>query len=317
MNKLVYILVFLFAVLCGCSDNYSSDDITDEYAIQMQQFVADIANYARTESEDFIIIPQNGVELAFNGTNPAEGINWTYLHAIDGIGIEELFYNGTLSVDTERLSMLQTLRQFVTVMVSDYALNSAQISDAIVRSQNEGFITFPRNADNYAYSDIPAAITDESKNDVLKLSDAANYLYLISTDRFSDRTSMLHFIAATNYDVVLIDPYFNDTLLTFAEIGSMSTKANGGKRLVIAYLNIGAAENWRPYWQPHWKEGNPAWLKKSYDGYPNEIWVEYWNEEWRRIIFGNDASCVKKVIDAGFNGAYLDNVEGYYFLNNP
>lgn len=316
MNRSVYISLFLIAVLCGCDDKTPPDDITDEYAVRMQQFVVDIANYARTEREGFIIIPQNGVELAFNGTDPAAGINRTYLQAIDGIGVEELFYDGTLSIDAERLSMLKMLEGSVKVMVSDYVLNPAHLSDAIARSLNEGFIAFPRSADNYEYGIIPASITGENANDILKLSDAVNYLYLISSDRFSDRQSMLRSIAATNYDVVLTDPYFDGVPLTSAEIGDIGTKANGGKRLVIAYLNIGAAENWRPYWQPDWKKGDPEWLKKNYDGYSDEIWVEYWNDEWRKIIFGNGSSCVKKAIDAGFDGIYLDNVEGYYFLKN-
>jgi cysteinyl-tRNA synthetase len=59
---------------------------------------------------------------------------------------------------------------------------------------------------------------------------------------------------------------------------------------------------------------HPDWLKKKYDGYVDEIWVEFWNDEWKSIIYGNDNSYIKKIINAGFDGAYLDNVEGYYSL---
>ena len=70
------------------------------------------------------------------------------------------------------------------------------------------------------------------------------------------------------------------------------------------------------YWRKPWTINDPSWLKKKYDGYENEVWVEYWNQEWQDIIYGNDDSYTRKVIDAGFDGVYLDNVEAYYFLTN-
>ena len=52
----------------------------------------------------------------------------------------------------------------------------------------------------------------------------------------------------------------------------------------------------------------PAWLKKEYDGYPDEYWVKFWKKDWKEIIYGNDASYTKKLLNAGFDGAYLDDV---------
>ena len=86
--------------------------------------------------------------------------------------------------------------------------------------------------------------------------------------------------------------------------------------MLIAYVNVGAAENWRYYWQDKWKLHRPAWLKKEYDGYDDEIWVKFWDKDWKNIIYGNDDSYMKKIIDVGFDGAYLDNVEAYYYLYN-
>ncbi|MFN6076495.1 MAG: hypothetical protein ACK46Y_13095, partial [Fluviicola sp.] len=68
------------------------------------------------------------------------------------------------------------------------------------------------------------------------------------------------------------------------------------------------------YWESDWRKGKPNWLKKKYDGYDDEIWVEFWEQEWKDIIFGNNESYTKKLIDAQFDGAYLDNVEAFYFL---
>lgn len=55
-------------------------------------------------------------------------------------------------------------------------------------------------------------------------------------------------------------------------------------------------------------------VKENYPGYPDEIYVVYWNQEWKDILFGDGNAYLDRIIAAGFDGAYLDNVEAYYFL---
>ena len=320
-SRLWYFVMPIMAVFLGmvCSCENAGNSSEDEYASRMQTFVKDISLYARGEKPGFIIIPQNGSELAFGNAEPAEGILASYINAIDGIGIEELFYDGILNVDGERLSMLQNLKisePALTIMVSDYVGDGTKISDAIERSRNEGFIAFPRSVDNYDYKlipvDPPAGVNTDS---ISSLAAAKNYLYLISTEEYTNKAEMITAIAKTNFDVVLIDLFFDGSPITKTDIDTLKTKANGGSRLVICYISIGSAEKYRYYWKPEWERGNPSWIKKNYEGYPDEYWVEYWNEEWQAIIFGSDGSYIKQIINAGFDGVYLDNVEAYYFLN--
>ena len=310
MKNTVIIFILTTSILASCR----KEEKISQNAVRMQAFVKDISDYARSVNPDFMIIPQNGAELAFTDTDPNEGILSPYIQAINGIGIEELFYDGNLSIHDENLSMLRKLNTSVKIMVSDYVTDQANLSDAIQRSKNEGFISFPRTADNYDYQFIPTSITDENPNNINALEDAKNYLYLISTDRFANRETMLSAIAATNYDVILMDLFFEGDAFTAAEIQQLKLKANGGKRLVISYISIGSAENYRYYWQSGWKQGNPSWIRKKYEGYDDEYWVEFWHSDWQKIIFGNDQSYIKKIMDVGFDGAYLDNVEAYYFL---
>ncbi len=307
---------FLPLPFIGCSDD-DDDDEVDEYAVKMQELVINISSYARSIKSSFIVIPQNGSELAFNNTDPDEGIMTSYINAIDGIGVEELFYDGGLSVDQERLLMLRQLKSSVKIMVADFVSNNSNITDAAQRNRNEGFISFPRSSTNYDYMEIPTTpITDVNSDNIQTLAAAKNYLYLISTDNYASKQDMLNAIKATNYDVVLIDLFFNGTALTSTDIQQLKKKANNGNRLVIAYISIGSAENYRYYWQAGWQRGNPSWLKKNYAGYADEYWVEYWHADWQNIIYGNNDSYIKKIIDAGFDGAYLDNVEAYYFLTH-
>lgn len=292
----------------------SKEKRLDNAAEKMQEFVISISNYARSFDPDFIIIPQNGIELAFNNLDPNDGQNSAYMAAIDGFGVEELFYNGTFSLDEERLAMLKQLKASKKIMVSEYVTESSNISDALNRNYSEGFICFARTSSNYHYLQIPDSVPYSNTADINSLSDAQNYLYLISTDSYSSKQAMIDAIASTNFDVVLIDLFFNETEFTVSEINQLKTKANGGKRLVISYISIGSAEKYRYYWKKCWGLHHPLWLRKKYDGYEDEFWVKFWKKEWQDIIYGNDNSYIKKILNAEFDGAYLDNVEAYYFL---
>ena len=309
MRRILFIVSFL-TVVAGCSKEKRSDKAAEK----MQNFVVNISNYARSFDSDFIVIPQNGVELAFNNIDPNDGENSAYMSAINGIGVEELFYNGTYSLDNERLSMLQKLKASKKIMVAEYVTDNNNILDALIKNYNEGFICFPRTNDNYHYLQIPDSVTHSNTTDITDLSLAQNYLYLISTDNFSSKQDMINAISATNFDVILIDLFFEGTEFSSSEINQLRTKANGGNRLVISYMNIGSAENYRYYWKKGWGLHHPLWLKRKYDGYDDEFWVKFWKKDWQEIIYGNDDSYTKKIIDAGFDGVYLDNVEAYYFL---
>ena len=307
------LLIAAALIVCSCASTDETSGGGDEYEERMQKFVEEISSYARKIKPGFIIIPQNGAELAFNNTDMGDGVRQTYIDAIDGIGIEELFYNGSPDIDNERLEILRELKSkksSLTIMVSDFVSNDGYISDSINKNQTENFIAFPRSSDNYDYKYIPGTITGENTDNITKLADAKNYLYLISTEEFTNKDDMINQIKLTNYDVVLIDLFFESAALTSADINSLKKKANGKDRLVICYISIGSAENYRYYWQTGWKKGNPSWLKKYYEGYSDEFWVEYWEQEWQNIIYGY----IDKIIAAGFDGVYLDNVEAYYFL---
>lgn len=310
--KRTILLFIISAVALSCSKEKRSE----KAAVKMQDFVIAISDYARGYDHDFIVIPQNGIELCFNNTDPDDGPHIAYMRSINGIGVEELFYNGPYAPDDERLSMLQLLKPPKKIMVSEFVSDNRNSADAYRRNYHEGFICFTRSKDNYHYKQIPDSIPYENTADITNLGLAKNYLYLISTDKYASKKEMISAVSATNFDVVLVDLFFEGTAFTSAEINELKTKANGGKRLVIAYLSIGSAEKFRYYWKNGWGLHHPLWLRRKYDGYEDEFWVKFWKKDWQDIIYGNDNSYMKKIMNAGFDGAYLDNVEAYYFLYN-
>jgi cysteinyl-tRNA synthetase len=79
-------------------------------------------------------------------------------------------------------------------------------------------------------------------------------------------------------------------------------------------MSIGEAEDYRYYWQSDWEVGNPDWLAEENPDWEGNYKVKYWDSDWQSIFYGNDASYLKKITDAGFNGVYLDIIDAFEYF---
>jgi len=87
----------------------------------------------------------------------------------------------------------------------------------------------------------------------------------------------------------------------------------GGPKIVLCYMSIGQAEDYRFYWDPDWYVNAPEWLNEGDTEWAGDYWVQYWNPEWQRIIYGTPESYLDKIIALGFVGVYLDRVDAYVY----
>ncbi len=87
----------------------------------------------------------------------------------------------------------------------------------------------------------------------------------------------------------------------------------GGPKIVLCYMSIGQAEDYRFYWDPDWYVNAPEWLDEGDTEWAGDYWVQYWNPEWQRIIYGTPESYLDKIIALGFDGVYLDRVDAYVY----
>ena len=100
-----------------------------------------------------------------------------------------------------------------------------------------------------------------------------------------------------------------------AEVIPALKNSPGGEKIVLCYMSIGQAENYRWYWQANWPQNPPDWLDKADTTWAGDYWVKYWYPEWQQIIYGSPESYIDRIIDLGFDGAYLDRVDAYqYYL---
>ncbi len=293
----------------------------------MRKFVQHLSFYAKEINPNFVIIPQNGVELVSTNGDDTGLPEMNYLNAIDGLGQEDLFYgykkDDKATPNNEKEWLISFLdmaknNNAVKIMVTDYCSTHSKMNDSYEKNNSKGYLSFA--ADHRDLNNIPTFPTQiykENPDVISNLQDAKNFLYLISPDdEYATKQAFVNAVVNTNYDCIIMDFFYDGEEFNAAQIVELKQKANGGKRLLISYLSIGEAEDYRYYWQSNWSIGNPAFIEKENPDWQGNFKVRYWESEWQDIIYGNDSSYLKKVLDAGFDGVYLDIIDAFEYFEN-
>ncbi len=284
----------------------------------MRNFVVQIKNWVKQYNPDGVVIVQNGYDLLTVDGMPDGPFATSYVNAIDGQAVEDLFYgwydDNEPTPEEEQLWVFGYLDRLVSigkpVFSTDYVWDEWKIDDQIAQALDRGYIPFPtpcRELNCIPY--YPPEPVNQNADDVTDLSQVMNYLYLINPENFETRKQFINTLKATNYDMLVIDATFDGKrFLKKKFINQLKTKANGGKRLVIAYLSIGEAEDYRWYWNKRsWQK-----IKDEVLGPENPYWegnylVKYWDKRWKKII----KAYVRKIMRAGFDGVFLDKVDAF------
>ncbi len=273
------------------------------YRQDMRDFVQAISAHAREVKSNFVIIPQNGHELLTENGEETGAPALAYLEAIDGVGREDLFYGYN---DDDVATPVSERDYMISFMDDSYYQNAAR-----------GYISFAtdhRELDNIP--EYPPNPFNMNPANVMSLVEAKNFLYLINPGSYSNKTGFLNALGNTDYDIVIIDAFYEGDILTAEDITSLKTKINGGNRLIIAYMSIGEAEDYRYYWQKEWRSSPPSWLAGENPNWLGNYKVRYWDPAWQEIIYRNDNSYLRKILDAGFDGVYLDIIDAFEYFEN-
>ena len=121
-------------------------------------------------------------------------------------------------------------------------------------------------------------------------------------------------VASSPFDMVVIDYSPDGTEQRAFKPGAldrMKNKPDGSPRIILAYLSIGEAENYRYYWRDGWFKGNPSWLSRENPDWPGNFLVSFWDPEWQALIFGSPGAYLDKILAVGFDGVYLDLVDAF------
>lgn len=314
----IVILLSITALATSCKNEDSID-----YRQEMRKFVVGISQNAKSQNPAFQIIPQNGVDLICTDNNPYGSLASEYISAIDGQGQEDLFFGysrddkPTPSKATNQLkSYLSRLKENgKVILATDYCYSQTNIEQSKQLNLANGFISFQATSRNLDV--IPETpIQNENSDAITNLGQVKNFLYLINPENFPTKRDFIEAVCATNYDLIIMDLFHEDNEFSANEIEQLHQKANGGRRMVIAYMSIGEAEDYRYYWNASWKRGNPSWLDKENPKWKGNYKVKYWDPDWQKIIYGNNKSYLSRIINAGFDGVYLDIIDAFEYYES-
>lgn len=143
-----------------------------------------------------------------------------------------------------------------------------------------------------------------------RLEDVRTWLYLLDTDL---EEAVLAEIEASAYDMVVLDFIPSQVGSADYAMGEAVERLHRAAhaKLVLAYLDIGEAEDFRAYWQQGWEIGDPPWiLGDDPEGWEGDFPVAYWDAGWRSVWLGQ-SGMIAQVTAAAFDGMYLDWVEAY------
>ena len=165
--------------------------------------------------------------------------------------------------------------------------------------------------------------TEPSNNNENRTSTTLNgieiytWMYQI---QWLDEKATIDELDATPYDMLVVEPGHNFTTDVYDVnylVSSLKQKPNGEERLLLAYIDIGQAEDYRTYWESNWVAptetsiGSPSFLLTiDPDGWSGNYPVAYWDPSWQNIWLGVNG-IIPILANYGFDGVYLDWVEAY------
>jgi endo-alpha-1,4-polygalactosaminidase (GH114 family) len=173
-------------------------------ARKMQAFIMEIAIRAKSRNPDFQIVPQDTLQFAHIDGNPENSYDQNFLNLLDGWGIENfspktvsrlanLSKVGIKGTANTRGSTVQIVAENQRIAAENNILWHPRLSAEVYQSPgigNPGYMPIyspSSNAYNIIHDPIPAGVADTiNSNNVNKMMDAKNHLYMISFGKYAN-----------------------------------------------------------------------------------------------------------------------------------
>jgi len=142
-----------------------------------------------------------------------------------------------------------------------------------------------------------------------------SFTYVLQADLLARKKSAaVPKLAASGRDWIVLDAAFTSGQPWNKEDISTIRAAKPGRK-VVAYLSIGEAETYRAYWNASWDADSngdpdavaPSWLMGENPFWEGNYVVKYWDPGWQSLIIKS----LDEILLAGFDGIYLDIVDGF------
>jgi endo-alpha-1,4-polygalactosaminidase (GH114 family) len=297
------------------------------YRDQMRDIVEQLSSYIRGRDKKAVVIVHNGFDLLYrsqrefdlaeskrdpNKTYPAGSI-WPvgmpmrrYIQAIDGFVLDGQFCS---PLRVPRADLAAARKEGLKALSFDHCKDNGQVIDALRAAVSAKIVTFADDNHDAEFKTVPARRPiPENPAEVESLSAVRNMLPLFSSKSYPSRADWLTALYNNNYDMVIIEAFDRtDRPLTKQEVHDLKFKQMGARRLVLARVDVGHADDSRFYFGRDWMVGNPSWLIGLGPDYLGQYEIEFWNPAWKSII----GKYVEGIMDLGFDGVLIDGVDAY------
>ena len=290
---------------------------------EMVDLAAEIGSYVRERKPDFLLIGNGAVGLLEVTEDNAEENVARLIRVLDGFFMESRFYDGRTENGAEARRNNRATDEFLTAMLEkplraerqvftlDY-VKGKKIHTVQEMGAAAGYVS---DGGNTALDVIPARRPmNENTNDVTQLRQAKNFLVLLNPEHYKTRESYIKALSETNYDLLIVDLYYGDRPLSKEETMRLKRKANGGRRILLSYMSVGEAADYRPYWREKWNAERPRWLAEPNPEWPGSYKARYWSQEWHDLLYGSPDAYLDKIMAAGFDGAFLDVMDAWQYF---
>ena len=118
-------------------------------------------------------------------------------------------------------------------------------------------------------------------------------------------------LVASKYGMLVVEPTRTEKGLKGFDTKGMVSRIKKSGKIVLAYVNIAEAENWRHYWT--WSMTNrKTWpgyiISGDPDGWVGDYPVAFWKAAWQKLLF---AKIIDETLTDGFDGIYMDWVGAF------
>jgi len=297
------------------------------YRDVMRDIIADLSIYARGRDPKFVVTTRGGFDLLAwsqrefdleeikrdplakirsDAIRPVGIPLRQYIQQLDGLILNGQFC-APLRVPSSDLADMR--QQGLKMLSIEHCKTPGIAASALSAAIQAGMVSHVDADMDDKFAAVPKSRpSPENPRNVQVLGDARNMLVMLDNAAYSSREEWLAALQATNYDVLVTDAFFKGKQsLTKNDVHSLKFKEMGARRLVLAYIDIGLADDQRFYWKREWRVGEPSWIQAFVPDHPGKYVVEFWNPAWKAVVGRYFAG----IMDLGFDGVVLDGVEAY------
>ncbi len=284
---------------------------------EMITFIQEMRDFATERDPDFIIIQQNAASIIDGHPELVQVIDAIAQEAIWFDGDADFGWSDPRGCDKETdadttdgyLEFLKMYKEAnLPVFNCEYACKSAEA--AYSRALGEGLIPYVSRRSLSELTETPPPLL---QNQIPLAKNIIDWGYQLQGYK-----SGLRSLRDSAFDVIVMDYSASggdDEEFKKEDINSVKFEGACDRKVALAYMSIGEAEEFRFYFDdlPEdllFEDPNPQFL--------DNIKVRFWDERWQNIIFGNqedgpEKSYLDRIIDAEFDGIYLDIIDAFEF----